>query len=141
MALVNSKLLWQFMPCHTIQHRIIPYLKKNVAYLYCKEGTEMRQLVFRSTDVYCQNLNNLNLHNIVIFILERKEGKKGQRPERHRERVCERQSVTENVVGVCSKTAIGRRINYFESSENQHIKITFFLGNYFNGRRRSEKIH
>jgi hypothetical protein len=38
------------------------------------------------------------------------------------------------------KTAVGRRMNYFESSENQHIKITFFLRNYFNGRRRSEKI-
>jgi len=37
------------------------------------------------------------------------------------------------------KTAVGERINYFESSENQHIKIMFFLGNYFNGRRRSER--
>jgi hypothetical protein len=45
--------------------------------LYCKEGTEMRQLVFRSADVYCQNLNKLNLRNIVIFILEQKEGEKG----------------------------------------------------------------
>jgi hypothetical protein len=62
-------------------------------------------------------------------------------PERQRECVCKRQSVAENVVGVHSKTAVGRRINYFENSENQHIKITFFLGNYFNGRRRSEKIH
>jgi len=39
------------------------------------------------------------------------------------------------------KMAVGRRINYFESSENQHIKITFFLGNYFNGEGRSIKIH
>jgi hypothetical protein len=39
------------------------------------------------------------------------------------------------------KTAVGRRINYFESSENQHIKIMFFLGNYFNGEERSAKIH
>jgi hypothetical protein len=39
------------------------------------------------------------------------------------------------------KIAIGRRINYFETSENQHIKNTFLLRNYFNGGRRSEKIH
>ncbi len=45
--------------------------------LYYKEGTEMRQLVFKSADIYCQNLNNLNLRNIVIFIQERKEGEKG----------------------------------------------------------------
>ncbi len=44
---------------------------------YCKEGTEMRQLVFGSADVYCQNLNNLNLRNIVIFIQEWKEGETG----------------------------------------------------------------
>ncbi len=63
----------------------------------------MRQLVFRSADIYCQNLNNLNLRNIVIFILEQKEGEKGQRPERPRESVCERRSIAENVVGVRSK--------------------------------------
>ncbi len=38
------------------------------------------------------------------------------------------------------KTAVGRRINYVESSENQHIKITFFLGNYFNGEERSLRL-
>ncbi len=50
----------------------------------------MRQLVFRSADVYCQNLNNLNLRNIVIYILEQKEGEQGKRLERQRESVCER---------------------------------------------------
>jgi len=39
------------------------------------------------------------------------------------------------------KMAVGRRINYFETSENQHIKIMFFVGNYFNGEGRSVKIH
>ena len=63
----------------------------------------MRQPYFRSADVYCQNLNNLKLRNIVIFILERKEGEKGQRPERPRESVRERRSIAENVVGVRSK--------------------------------------
>ncbi len=104
------------------------------------EGTKMRQLVFRSADIYCQNLNNLNLHNIIIFILERKEGEKGKRPERQRERVCARDGVLLKMwLASVLKTAVGERINYFESSENQHIKITFFLGNYFNGRRRSER--
>jgi len=56
----------------------------------------MRQLVFRSKDFYCQSLNNLHLRNIVIFILERKEGEKGKRPERQRESVCKRQSVADN---------------------------------------------
>ncbi len=37
------------------------------AHSYCKEGTEMRQLVFRSADVYCQIVNNLYLRNIVIL--------------------------------------------------------------------------
>ncbi len=102
----------------------------------------MRQLVFRSADIYCQNLNNLNLRNIVIFILEQKEGEKGKRPERQRERVCARdRSLLKMGLASVLKTAIGEKINYFESSENQHIKITFFLGNYFDWRRRSEKIH
>ncbi len=69
----------------------------------------MRQLVFRSADVYCQNLNNLNWRNIVIFILDRKEGEKGKRPERQRECVCKRQSIAENVVGVRSKNSHWRK--------------------------------
>ncbi len=34
---------------------------------YCKEGIEVRQLVFRSADIYCQIVNNLFLCNIVIL--------------------------------------------------------------------------
>ncbi len=37
------------------------------------------------------------------------------------------------------ETAVGEIINYFGSSENQHIKNMFFLGNYFNERQRSER--
>ncbi len=73
------------------------------------EGIKMRQLVFRSTDVYCQNLNNLNLRNIVIFILEWKEGEKGKRLERQRESECKRRSVAENGVGVSSKNGRWRK--------------------------------
>ncbi len=83
--------------------------QKITKHFYSKEGTEMRQLVFRSADVYCQNLDNLNLRNIVIFILERKEGEKGRRPERQRESVCERQSVAENGVGVSSRNGRWRK--------------------------------
>ncbi len=73
----------------------------------------MRQLVFRSADVYSQNLNNLNLCNIVIFIQEQKEGEKGQRPERQRESVCERWSVAETEVGVRSKNVHWKKDEVF----------------------------
>jgi hypothetical protein len=69
----------------------------------------MRQLAFRSADVYCQILNNLNLRNIIIFILQQKEGEKGKHPERQRESVCERRSIAENVVGICSKNFCWRK--------------------------------
>ncbi len=54
----------------------------------------MRQLVVRSADVYCQIVNNLYLRNIVIFILEQKEGEKPS-ARRDRERVCVRWRVAE----------------------------------------------
>jgi hypothetical protein len=69
-------------------------------------------------------------------------GKKGKRAgtQRDRESVCARDGALLKMEWASIlKTAVGERINYFESSENQHIKITFFLGNYFNGRRRSER--
>jgi len=62
------------------------------------------------------------------------------RRERERECVRDRESLKMELESVL-KTAVGRRINYFESSENQHIKITIFLRNYFNGDGRSAKIH
>ncbi len=57
------------------------------------------------------------------------------------ERVCARDGslLKLRLVSVL-KMAVGRKINYFETSENQHIKNMFFLRNYFNGTRRSEKI-
>jgi hypothetical protein len=76
---------------------------------YCVEGIERRQLAFRSADVYCQNLNNLNLRNIIIFILQQKEGEKGKCPERQRESVCERRSIAESVVGVRPKNGHWRK--------------------------------
>ncbi len=82
----------------------------------------MIQLVFRSADVYFQNLNNLNLRNIVNFILQPKEGEKGKLPERQRESVCERdRALLKMWLASILKMAVGERIHYFESSENQYI--------------------
>ncbi len=39
------------------------------------------------------------------------------------------------------KTAVGRRINYFEISREPNVWITFFVRNYFNGGERFAKIH
>ncbi len=78
----------------------------------------MRQLVFRSADVNCQIVNNINLRNIVILYWNRKRGKRAS-TRRDRERVCvsDGESLKMELVSVL-KTAIGRKINYFESSEN-----------------------
>ncbi len=58
------------------------------------------------------------------------------------ERVCVRDGeLLKMELASILKMAVGRGINYFESSENQHIKITFFRRNYFNGEGRSAKIH
>ncbi len=66
----------------------------------------MRQLGCMSADVYCQITNNhFQATPSIIFILKRKEGEKGQLPERQRERksVCKRQRVAENGVGIRCK--------------------------------------
>jgi hypothetical protein len=70
-------------------------------------------------------------------------GKKGKRASawRDRERVSARDgALLKMELASVLKTAVGERINYFESSENQHIKIMLFLGNYFNGRRSERYI-
>ncbi len=63
----------------------------------------MRQLVCRSTDVYCQINNNFYLRNNHILYSNGKKGKGLAAGEVEIERECERQRVTENGVGVCSK--------------------------------------
>jgi hypothetical protein len=80
----------------------------------------MRQLVCMSADVYCQSyLRN----NIILYL----NGKKGKRAscQRDRERVCERQRVAENGVGVRCEMAVGRRMNYFGISREPNGRITF----------------
>ncbi len=49
----------------------------------------MRQLGFRSADVYCQITNKFYLHNEVILYLNRKKGKRAS-ARRDRERECVR---------------------------------------------------
>ncbi len=48
----------------------------------------------------------------------------GQVLERHRERVCKRQRVAENRVGVCCKTGRWGAINYFGIIQDYDVKIT-----------------
>jgi hypothetical protein len=45
--------------------------------------------------------------------------------ETERERMCERQKVAKNGVGVCRKMAVGRKINYFGISREPNIRIMF----------------
>jgi hypothetical protein len=86
-----------------------------------------------SADVYCKITNNFYLLNNIILYLN---GKKGERAccrrDREREWARDGESLKMELASVL-KTAVGRRINYFESSENQHIKIMFFLRNYLMG--------
>jgi hypothetical protein len=56
---------------------------------YCIEGIEMRQLAFRSADVYCQNINNLKC-TLALFLYA--NGKKGKQANSERDR--ERESVS-----------------------------------------------
>jgi hypothetical protein len=85
----------------------------------------MRQLGCKSADVYCQITNNDFYATSTLFILKQKEGEKGKLPERQRECVCEKWRVAENGVGICRKTVVGRRINYFGISDNSNMGITF----------------
>ncbi len=91
---------------------------------YCKQGTKMRWLVCMSADIYCQIANKFYLRNNIILY---SNGKKGKRAccERDRERVSERRRVAENGVGICHKTAVGRRMNYFGISREPNVRITF----------------
>jgi hypothetical protein len=86
----------------------------------------MRQLVCMSVDIYCQITNNFYLCNNIILYSNGKKGKRASHQrDRERERVCERQRVAENGVGIHCKTAVGRRINYFGISREPNVKIMF----------------
>jgi hypothetical protein len=65
-----------------------------------------------------------------------RRGKGQAAGETERECVCERRSMAKNRVSVHRKTAVGRRISYFEISGNSNVRITFFMRNYFNGEER-----
>jgi hypothetical protein len=54
---------------------------------YCIEGIEMRQLAFRSADIYCQNITNLKC----TFLYA--NGKKGKQANSERDRERESASV------------------------------------------------
>jgi hypothetical protein len=79
----------------------------------------MRQLGFRSTDIYCQITNNFYLRNNIILYSNRKKGERAS-CWRDRERGCVRDGeLLKTALASVLKMAVGRGINYFESSENQ----------------------
>jgi hypothetical protein len=78
----------------------------NICHIYCMEGTKRRQLVFRSADVYCQNINNLKC-TLVLFLYA--NGKKGKQANIERDRERERVSVAEKTDSASViKLAIGK---------------------------------
>ncbi len=83
----------------------------------------MRQLSFRSADVYCQNLNNPK-GTLALFLYA--NGKKGKQAnserERERVRVCERCRKTD--IGVRHKT--GHWKNPLTSFGDKLRRINFF---------------
>jgi hypothetical protein len=93
--------------------------------IYWKQGTKMTQLVFRSADIYCQITNN---HFYAAMIVLYSNGKKGERAScrRDRERSCarDRECLKTELASVV-KTAVGRKIIYFEISRDARVRITF----------------
>ncbi len=84
----------------------------------------MRQLSCVSSDVYCQKLNNYFYATMSYFY---SNGKKGKRAScrRDRERECARgREWLKMELAPVVKTAVGRRINYFEISRDPNIRIT-----------------
>jgi hypothetical protein len=83
----------------------------------------MRQLGCMSADVYCQKLNN-HFYATSTFLTERR-GKGQGAWETERECVWETECGWKPELASVVKTVVGRRINYFESSENCSVRIVF----------------
>ena len=86
----------------------------------------MRQLGCMSADVYCQ-ITNYHFYATSYLYWNRKKGKRAccQR-DRERERECSRDGEWLKMeLAFVVKTAVGRRINYFEISRDPSIRITF----------------
>ncbi len=83
----------------------------------------MRQLGCIFADVYCQNLNNWSYTETSYLYLNRKKGKQA-RCQRDTERVCERQRVAENRVGIHCKNGRWGATNYFMIIYEYDVKIT-----------------
>ncbi len=93
--------------------------------MYCKQGTEMRQIVCMSADVYCQITNN-HFYATPTFLYS--NGKKGKRAScwRDRERVCAKDGAwLKTELASIIKMAVGRRISYFDISGNSNVRIMF----------------
>jgi hypothetical protein len=102
----------------------------------------MRQLVFRFATFIVRLLILFTCATSSFYTRTERRGKGLAPRETERERVCVRDGELLKLrLASVLKMAAGRRMNYFESSENQHIKIMVFMGNYFNGEGRTVKIH
>ncbi len=85
----------------------------------------MRQLGCMSTDVYCQITNNHFYATVSYLYSNGKKGKKAScRRDRERECARDRERLKTELASIV-KTAIGRRINYFEISREPNVKIMF----------------
>jgi hypothetical protein len=87
------------------------------------EGTEMRQLVFRSADVYCQNLNCRKCTLTLFLYANGKKGKQANN-ERDRERECARERALQKDGHWRHKT--GRWKNPLTSFWDKLGRINFF---------------
>jgi hypothetical protein len=85
----------------------------------------MRQLVCMSADVYCQITNNHFYATPTFLYSNRKKGKRAS-CQRDRERKCARDGAwLKTELASVVKTAVGRRISYFDMSGNSNVRITF----------------
>ncbi len=102
----------------------------------------MRQLVYMSADVYCQNLNNWQYTETSYLYSNRKKGKRARCwRDRERECVCVRQSSAKNRVGIHCKNGCWGATNYFGIILGSWCKDNITMRNYFNGRGRFAKMH
>ncbi len=89
--------------------------------MYCIEGIGMRQLAFRSADVYCQNISNLKC-TLALFLYA--NGKKGKQAKSKRDKERESASVGALKKDRCHKT--GHWKNSLTSLWEKLERITIF---------------
>ncbi len=105
---------------------------------YCIEGIEMRQLAFRSADVYCQNLNNLNAHSHYFYMQTERRGNRQIVRETKKDNVRECERCRKMDIGIHHKTYHWKnpltsfwdklgRINFFWDDDNWYDDMSHIL--------------